>query len=902
MRLRPLLVTVALAASILPTTVADAAGGRFFNLLGVGQGSSANTLDLAAHLVTGQPPATFVNQLGMFDALLPVAPAVSTDALSTFFKPAPLGIAARASTIAPRAGVTITRDDYSVPHVTGVTRDDVMFGAGYAQAQDRLFFMDVLRHQAKSQLTSLIGPGENDVNLRSDAAQLDYTDYRESDLQRMLDATGSSSAEGRRVRRDLQLYTAGVNAFMDEARRNPLVMPGEYVALGKPIAAWQATDTVAILGLLNGYFGLGGGGELKSARVLQEARARFGAKLGERVYADFRERDNPEAPVVTTKRFPFDDPGRPVAAASAMPDRGTVDDDTHLRSTTGTSAASRGTASGLPSWLVKLRRHGLKLKHHASNAMLVRAADSLSGNPLLVAGPQVGFYSPAILTEIALQGPGINSRGGVVPGAGMYPIAGRAAAYAWSVTTAQGDNTDIFAERLCEPDGSRPSERSVHYRYKGRCVAMLRQSRELSWTPGPVDLTADPAAGPFKGTLEVARSVHGPIIARGTVRGAPVAFARARASYLNETRTAVGLSRMASGTLSGPRAFKHAAAQITGSYNWFYADSKHIAYLQSGLYPLRARGTHPDLPTWGTGSYDWLGFDAANFASRRIPPSRLPNAVDPASGYLISWNNKQAPGWRSSDADWQYGSVHRSQRLEKRVRHALAGRSKLDLGALAGIMGDAGTVDLRAQEVLPWLLRVIGDAPGAAAAPFVDALRSWERDGGHRRDRDGDGIYEHSAAVAIMDRWWTPLVRAIYDPLLGNALTDSIAAVNEFDYLPNHGPDTFYYGWYGYVDRDLRTLLKTRVAKRPARVACGRGRLAACRAVLLRTLVAAGSATTATTGGSLADVRVPSTCPVAERPSCDQLQFTAAGAIETPPIPWQDRGTFQQVIEFDGSR
>ena len=33
-------------------------------------------------------------------------------------------------------------------------------------------------------------------------------------------------------------------------------------------------------------------------------------------------------------------------------------------------------------------------------------------------------------------------------------------------------------------------------------------------------------------------------------------------------------------------------------------------------------------------------------------------------------------------------------------------------------------------------------------------------------------------------------------------------------------------------------------------------------------------------------------------PICDQIEFITAGAVETPPIPWQDRPTFQQVVEI----
>jgi hypothetical protein len=264
----------------------------------------------------------------------------------------------------------------------------------------------------------------------------------------------------------------------------------------------------------------------------------------------------------------------------------------------------------------------------------------------------------------------------------------------------------------------------------------------------------------------------------------------------------------------------------------------------------------------------------------------LPKVVDPGRGYIVSWNNKQAPGWRASDADWQYGPVHRSQRLEKRVRAAIRGKRKLDLRALVGIMGDAGTVDVRGQSVLPWLLRVIGRSDERE----VRRLRAWLRRGAHRRDLDRNNLYEDSYAIALMDAWWTPMVRAVFQPVLGRRLFERIADINQVDYTPRQGPDTWYYGWMGYVQKDMRAVLGRRIAAPPSRVYCGRGSRSRCRATLLRTLRAAGKSVPA-------DVKVLATCEVTDPPACDQLDFIAAGAVETPPIPWQDRGTFQQAAE-----
>ena len=81
------------------------------------------------------------------------------------------------------------------------------------------------------------------------------------------------------------------------------------------------------------------------------------------------------------------------------------------------------------------------------------------------------------------------------------------------------------------------------------------------------------------------------------------------------------------------------------------------------------------------------------------------------------------------------------------------------------------------------------------------------------------------------------------------------------------------------------------------RVDGGEGKLAACRRAL-RTSLRQAISSVKDQYGSVDAAAIPSTCPVSDPPQCDQLDFIAAGAVETPPVPWQDRGTYQQAVEI----
>jgi len=75
-----------------------------------------------------------------------------------------------------------------------------------------------------------------------------------------------------------------------------------------------------------------------------------------------------------------------------------------------------------------------------------------------------------------------------------------------------------------------------------------------------------------------------------------------------------------------------------------------------------------------------------------------------------------------------------------------------------------------------------------------------------------------------------------------------------------------------------------------------------CRSALLTTLREAAAEVAAKQGADPAQWKVPATCPVTKPPSCDQNVPTTAGAIDTPPFPWQNRGTFHQVIGLSQHR
>ena len=73
--------------------------------------------------------------------------------------------------------MTIVRDQFGVPRIYGSTRAGAMFGAGYIAAEDRMFFIDALRHAGRAELASFAGGSEG--NREMDRSVFADTPYRE---------------------------------------------------------------------------------------------------------------------------------------------------------------------------------------------------------------------------------------------------------------------------------------------------------------------------------------------------------------------------------------------------------------------------------------------------------------------------------------------------------------------------------------------------------------------------------------------------------------------------------------------------------------------------------------------------------------------------------------------------
>ncbi len=833
--------TAAVLVALLATIAGAPAEPLFLNVLPAGEDG------LSPSAPPGPRPDHRMDQLALYRDLIPAAPLATEADLGRFFKVATIDPPASPERVeTPRPGVTISRDGFGVPHIVGATRGDVSFGAGYATAEDRLFLADALRHIGRGRFTEFAGA----LACALGAFEMDHVyarvaGYSEGELQAQIDhALALNPTLGPQVLADATEFVSGVNAYIAEARSDATKRPAEYDVLGIPLDDWRLTDvvaaTVSFITVIG--FGNGGGGEHENALLLRALETRYGKRQGGLLFEDLRSAEDPEAPVTTRNRFPYLELKRRQMKrqAIALLDPGSfVAADPLPAATTACPPASTARfPRGMSNWL----------------AVTGKVAEG--GVPILVGGPQTGYFAPQDLVELSLQGGGVDVRGAAVPGT-PYVVLGHTPDYAFTATSGGSDLADVRVEKVCTPPGGAPNSGTL---FKGDCQPLYR--RVDTWTAGPLTITA---------TLE--RTVHGPVIGRATVDGQPVIVAVERSSFNREVESGGAFAQLDSGAAASPDAFRQVMAAVGATLNWAWVSRSDFAYFHSGLYPVRAPGVDPDLPSWGTGEWEWQGF---------LPATAQPFDVNPRQGFATSWNNKPARRWRAADNQFGYGAVYRNLALETRIAAAVK-QAPVAAKDVVDAMADAATVDLRGQTVAPpALLLAKGDRTLSGAVALLD---SWTRNGAHRRDRDGDGCYDEDAAVALMDAWYPRLVHAVFDPQLAHFYGQIPLGFDDAPSNRNLG-SAYQDGWYGYLSKVLRQAAGRRVQGRYHVLRCAGGSRKACATAVRKSLADAVAAVAS----------APQPCQDHARK--DDIHYSLGGLIMVPNQPWQNRPTFQQVVQI----
>ena len=762
-----------------------------------------------------------LDQLALYDGLTPLRGNVTDADIEEFYLPedfAPIGETTVEET--GRPGTTILYDEFGVAHITGETREDLAFGAGWVTVRDRGLLIGFGRGPARAAVADI--PGIDAFSLVTSATPFVPSEATEQlvtdQVQLLIDTYGE---EGEEIVAEAQAYADGANAWyeINSPDTDPITV----------------NDVVATTAFIGSIFGAGGGGEHNNAEFLSQLEVALGDEQGRAVWEDFLRTDDPEAPTTIEERFEY-----PTMTGGDVTGSVRIDADSII------SLDPREPAPGSAPGLENISATSSffpaaddPLDRKASNFLTVEPDESVNASTLAVMGPQLGYYYPEIVMQLHLSGPGIEAQGAAVPGLAMYLLVGRTQDYAWSLTSAGQDVRDVFAETLCEPDGSTPTRDSGFYEFEGECVPFeIFEAGTLGDTP-----------------IVYPVSVHGPVIGTATSDGQPIALSRARSTFGRDSLNLAALKDMTQGDASTPEAFYESANKFGFTFNWGYANREGIGYFASGLLPERAEGLDRRLPTDGSGDYEWQGF---------LSQDEHPHADTHPDGRLLNWNNQSAPGFMHGDNNL-YGSWHRVELFDQWPEQA-------ELADVVSIMNRSATENTLSP-IWPVVSEVLagGDAPSELAGQAVEMLDAWVAQDAPLLDADEDGNYDEASAF-LMSALWPRIVDAALGPEIKPLIEAGVSL---------RGVDSD-----SVIDKDLRTLLGRDVEMPYAVSYCGSGSLDDCRADLWSAIDAVVTETAAELGDD----------PAAWLLEGRRITFTPDLIPED--FRATNRPTFQQVLEF----
>ncbi len=335
------------------------------------------------------------------------------------------------------APVEIVRDSYAVPHIFGESDADVLFGLGFAHAQDRLWQMELMRRTAQGRLAELFGPEalESDKLLRA----LDIYSISQR-------AVAAQTPETRAL---LNAYAAGVNAWVNVVRAQALGRGApEFFLFDNAIAPWSAADSIALIKLL--------ALQTSDKARLEVLRAKLSFRIPPERIADIL-------------------PDAVAAPSTDMPEYSAL-----FPATAQTVASIAPAPTFYPVPPVGLAG--------ASNAFAALGKRSASGGTLLASDPHLGLSTPGIwmLARLELQSGGVI--GATIPGIPAVLI-GRNENLAWGLTASYLDDQDLYLERLNPQNTSQylTEDGAIEFITKPTIIPVKDQpevSYDLRWASG----------------------------------------------------------------------------------------------------------------------------------------------------------------------------------------------------------------------------------------------------------------------------------------------------------------------------------------------------------------------------------------------------------------------------------
>jgi penicillin amidase len=560
-----------------------------------------------------------------------------------------------------REPVEILTDRFGIAHIYAQNEHDLFFAQGYSAAKDRLFQFEIWRRQATGTVAEILGRRElqRDIGTRLHRFRKDMKQELAHYHPRGEEIVGA--------------FVDGINSYVAETEKNPVLLPLEFGALGIKPGRW--TPDVVISrhqGLLSNV--------TEELRIGMAVAAIGAEKVRELDW--FRPRDPILAldPAIDGSLLKEDILA--VYRAFRRPIEFRPEDVVAgLRADASSFERLAAAASGpLPS--------GDGSDGFGSNNWVVSGRLTQTGYPYVANDPHRALSAPSLRYFVHLHAPGWNVIGGgepVLPGISI----GHNERGGWGLTIFGQDNEDLY---VYDTNPANPSQ----YRYLGGWEDMRVLSESI------------PIKGESPETVELKYTRHGPVLFED--RDHHKAYAL-RAAWL-EIGNAPYLASLRMNQASTWDEFVEACAYSRiPAENMIWGDlDKNIGYQAVGISPIRSHWSGL-VPVPGDGRYEWDGF---------LPINALPRVSNPEKGFWATANNFMVPdGYPYPDAlHWDWGDEMRGLRVDE----LLSSGRRFTLVDMMAYQHDELSVPAR--NLVPLLKDV--ELSGAASKQALAKLLDWD--------------------------------------------------------------------------------------------------------------------------------------------------------------------------------
>jgi penicillin amidase len=571
--------------------------------------------------------------------------------------------------------VDVYFDEAGILHASCVSDHDCFAVEGYYHAAHRFVQMDIRRRFARGKVAALAGAVALDFDIpqRRMMTTRDGTPLEEKLLEEADDRTVAA----------LEAYSKGVNAWLDDlqAGRNGAALPSEYsfpvIDQDAIIDDWEPLDSVAcILPLVD---------QLTNFVDTDIVAGQIYGAL-DPVTADelFGLRPPSDSAILPAAKGVRRSPAR-AAAGRALHERMARSRQLFTRALRQFPDASLNKSSiGSNNWIV--------------------APSNTTGGALLANDPHLSLAHPAIWYLVHLDARSAGEGGDLhVAGASFAGLPGvllgQNEDIAWGATTTYFDSSDVYVETLTK-DGT----------------AVLFDGNEVPLIERDYDFEVSGQDAPTTVTFKFVPH-HGPII---TDDAAPEVLSVRWTGHDADTDINFFLALADSSTVEEART---ALTNVTtAGQNFVVVDRGG----NIGWFPYNRLPTRPwaslAVPSWmpvpGDGSAEW---------GAPIPYEDLPQAFNPAAGYLATANNDMTGALQDGDPtndDQPFVQAYLDEGYRhQRIIERLAERTDHDLASMQSIQAD--DFSLLGELLRDPIVALAEESADPDAQAVLDALTAW---------------------------------------------------------------------------------------------------------------------------------------------------------------------------------